>query len=111
MTGIYKFVDWEVPTLEQLKDAKAVKLRQQIDNGQPLSRQDKDWITKEVKSNMRFSRAIPVMGWCIPFADVLHRFIVRQHGRWHEVWAIDKTAIRHTTNGRIDEIVELKIRH
>lgn len=58
MTEIYKFVNCEVPTLEQLKDAKPVKLRRQIDNGQPLSRQDKDWVTKAVKSDMQFSSAI-----------------------------------------------------
>jgi hypothetical protein len=38
---------------------------------------------------------------------VLRRFVIKQYGDWREVWATDKTAIRHITMGRIDEIVEL----
>lgn len=48
MTKIYKFVKWEVPSIEALKDAKAVRLRTHIDNGGRLTRQDKNWITEEV---------------------------------------------------------------
>ena len=107
MTEIYKFVDWEVPSIEELKDAKAVRLRTHIDNGGRLTRQDKNWITEAVNSNTYFKKAVPVQGWCIPFADVLHRFVVKQYGLWHEMCAVDKTAIRNTTYGRIDEIVEL----
>ncbi len=33
MTRIYKFVKWDVPSIEELKDAKAVRLRTHIDNG------------------------------------------------------------------------------
>jgi hypothetical protein len=43
----------------------------------------------------------------VKFEDVLRRFVVKQYGDWREVWATDKTAIRHITMGRIDEIVEL----
>jgi hypothetical protein len=43
----------------------------------------------------------------VKFEDVLRRFVIKQYGDWREVWATDKTAIRHITMGRIDEIVEL----
>lgn len=36
----------------------------------------------------------------------LRRFLVRQYGSWQEMWATDRTAIRHTVYGRIEEIVE-----
>lgn len=107
MTRIYKFVDREVPSIEELKDAKAVRLRTYIDNGGRLTRQDKNWITEAVNHNTYFKRAVPVQGWCIPFADVLRRFVVRQYGQWFEMCAVDKTAIRQTAYGRIEEIVEL----
>lgn len=107
MTRIYKFVKWDVPSIEELKDAKAVKMRNHIDNGGRLTRQDKNWITEAVNHNTYFNRAVPVQGWCIPFADVLRRFIVKQYGEWREMFAVDKTAIRKNTYGRIEEIVEL----
>jgi hypothetical protein len=47
------------------------------------------------------------MGWCVEFEDVLRRFIIKQYGEWREMWATDKTAIRHITFGRIEEIVRL----
>ena len=107
MTRIYKFVKWDVPSIEELKDAKALRLRTHIDNGGRLTRQDKNWITEAVNHNTYFKRAVPVQGWCIPFADVLRRFVVKQYGEWREIFAVDKTAIRKTTYGRIEEIVEL----
>ncbi len=107
MTEIYKFADWEVPSIESLKDAKAVVLRHRIDDGGLMTRQEKDWLTEAVNTNTFFKNAVPVQGWRIPFADVLRRFVVKQHGQWREIWAVDKTAIRNTSYGRVDEIVEL----
>lgn len=106
MTEIYKFVKWDVPSLEELKDAKAVRLRRRIDNGGRLTRREKDWLTDAVNHNTYFKRAVPVRGWCVPFTDVLRRFLVRQYGNWQEMWATDRTAIRNTVYGRIEEIVE-----
>lgn len=106
MTEIYKFVKWDVPGLEELKDAKAVRLRRRIDNGGRLTRREKDWLTEAVNHNTYFKRAVPVRGWCVPFTDVLRRFLVRQYGSWQEMWATDRTAIRNTVYGRIEEIVE-----
>lgn len=106
MTEIYKFVKWDVPSLEELKEAKAVRLRRRIDNGGRLTRREKDWLTDAVNHNTYFKRAVPVRGWCVPFTDVLRRFLVRQYGNWQEMWAPDRTAIRNTVYGRIEEIVE-----
>ncbi len=107
MTEIYKFVDWEVPSIEALKDTTAMALRHRIDKGGLMTRREKDWLTDAVNTNTFFKTAVPVQGWCIPFKDVLRRFVVKQYGQWREMWAVDKTAIRNTSYGRIDEIVEL----
>ena len=40
-------------------------------------------------------------------ACLVRRFVVKQYGEWREMFAVDKTAIRKTTYGRIEEIVEL----
>ena len=34
-----KFVQWDVPELEKLKDSKVYKLRERLDNGDKLSRE------------------------------------------------------------------------
>lgn len=36
-----KFVQWDVPELEKLKDSRVYQLREQLDNGDKLSREDK----------------------------------------------------------------------
>ena len=36
-----KFVQWDVPELEKLKDSKVYKLRERLDNGDKLSREEK----------------------------------------------------------------------
>lgn len=42
-----KFVQWDVPELEKLKDSRVYQLREQLDNGDKLSREDKNWITRK----------------------------------------------------------------
>ena len=106
-TPITPFVSWEIPSLEEIKDCKAVALRRGLDNGYKLTREEKDWITSTVNGNTYFKDAIPVMGYRVPFRDVLKRFFVKQYGHIQEYFAIDKTALRNTIEGKIDEIVEL----
>ncbi len=54
-----KFVQWDVPELEKLKGCRVYQLREQLDNGDKLSREDKNWITRNVKE-------------CIHFKEVSH---------------------------------------
>ena len=41
-----KFVAWEVPTLEALKDSKVYNLREKLNNGERMNREEKDWLTE-----------------------------------------------------------------
>ena len=41
-----KFVAWEVPSLENLQDCKVYGLRSKLNNGEKLSREEKDWLTR-----------------------------------------------------------------
>ena len=46
------------------------------------------------------------MGWRYDFRPFLKRFLIRQDS-WIEVWAINKTAARKLTFGKISEIHEI----
>ena len=59
-----KFVQWDVPELEKLKDSKVYKLRERLDNGDKLSREEKNWLTRNVKECCHFKRGIALMGRC-----------------------------------------------
>lgn len=103
-----KFVQWDVPELEKLKDSKVYKLRERLDNGDKLSREDKNWLTRNVRECGYFRRSIALMGYRFDFSDVLKRYFVKQHGYIAEYYAIDKTALRSTLYGRIEDIVEVR---
>lgn len=47
------------------------------------------------------------MGWLFDFSPVLKRYLLNQDGHWYELYAADKTALRHAVYGRIHEIVEI----
>lgn len=46
-------------------------------------------------------------GWEFNFRPYLKKFLVKQHGCWQEMWAMNKTAIRKSLYGRISNIVPL----
>ena len=46
-----KFVAWEVPTLDALKGSKVYILREKLNNGGQMNREEKDWLTEKVNSN------------------------------------------------------------
>ena len=54
-----KFVAWEVPSLENLQGSKVYGLRTKLNNGEKLSREEKDWLTRNVNSNTYFKSAVP----------------------------------------------------
>lgn len=102
-----KFVNWEVNPLDSLKGTKAYILRTRLNGNGRLSREEKNWVTRNVNDNTCFKCAIPVMGWRFDFSDVLNTYLVSQYGRWQEYKAVDKTALRSILYGRIDKIVKL----
>ena len=81
-----KFVQWDVPELEKLKDSKVYKLRECC----------------------HFKRGIALMGYRFDFSDVLKRYFVKQHGHIAEYYTIDKTALRSVLYGRIEDIIEVQ---
>ncbi|MDO4707992.1 MAG: hypothetical protein Q4A61_06205 [Porphyromonadaceae bacterium] len=102
-----KFVQWEVQPLETLRESKAYLLREQLNRGEAMSREQKDWLCEAVNSNTYFRTAVPVMGYRFDFLDVLKKYLVNQYGQWAEYYAPDRTSLRKHLSGSINQIVEI----
>lgn len=101
-----KFVQWEVQPLETLSSCKAYLLREKLNRGEAMSREEKDWLCEAVNSNTYFRTAVPVMGYRFDFLDVLKKYLVCQYGQWAEYYAPDRSSLRKYLYGRINQIVE-----
>ncbi len=102
-----KFVKWDVPALDALKNSMVYILRKKIDAGDKLTREEKNWITEKVNTNSYFKSAIPLQGYRFDFSDTLRTYLVKQYGQYHEYKAIDRTGLRAILHGRIDNIIEI----
>ena len=102
-----KFVKWDVPELTTLQDSRVYKLRERLNNGGKLNREEKNWITRNVRESVYFKRGIALSGSHFDFSDILKRYFVKQYGHIGEYYAIDKTALRSVLYGRIEVIVEV----
>jgi len=108
MTAIAtKFVKWEVPELDTLKGSKVYQLREKLNAGEKLNREEKNWIAENVNRNSYFKSAIPLSGYRFDFSEILKTYVVKQYGSYQEYKAIDKTSVRAMLYGRIDKIIEV----
>lgn len=48
-----------------------------------------------------------ISGWSFNFRPFMRKFVVKQYGHWSEMWGPNKTSIRLSTFGTVDQIVEL----
>ena len=103
-----KFVRWEVPELTLLQDSRVYRLREHLNCGGKLNREDKNWITQNVRECTYFRQGIALNGYHLDFSDVLKRYFVKQYGQIAEYYAVDKTALRSVLYGRIEDIVEVE---
>lgn len=103
-----QFVQWEVQPLENLNGSRVYQLREKLNNGHKMDRAEKDWLAKNVRNNAYFRTAVPLMGYRFDFSDVLRKFLVNQYGQWSEYYAPDKTSLRNTLYGTINQIVEIQ---
>lgn len=103
-----QFVQWEVQPLENLNGSRVYQLREKLNNGHKMDRAEKDWLAENVRNNTYFHTAVPLMGYRFDFSDVLRKFLVNQYGQWSEYYAPDKTSLRNTLYGTINQIVEIQ---
>ena len=98
----YKFVRWEVPPLEILKDTREYILASKVEQGEQLTRKEKNEIAKMLRG---VEQSFRLGGWCFPLRS-LPTFYVEQYGSVYITKAPDKTSIRKTTHGKIERIVQ-----
>lgn len=103
----WKFSDTATDNVENFVGAKVYEIRRKLDAGDRLSREEKNWVAENLNNNLYSKTAIPLMGWLFSFDDVVKKYWVKQYGQIHERYAMDKTSIRATTYGKIDQIVEI----
>lgn len=103
-----QFVQWEVQPLENLNGSRVYQLREKLNNGHKMDRTEKDWLAENVRNNAYFRTAVPLMGYRFDFSDVLRKFLVNQYGQWSEYYAPDKTSLRNTLYGTVNQIVEIQ---
>lgn len=82
-------------------------IRQRLNPGNKLTRDEKNWITENVNHNAYFKSAIPLSDWRFDFSDVLKTYLVKQYDSYQEYKAIDKTSLRTMLYGRIERIIEI----
>ena len=85
-----KFVQWDVPALEMLKDSKVYRLREHLNNGGKLSREDKNWLTRNVIECCHFRRGIALGGYLFDFSDILKRYFVKRYGQSPSITPLTK---------------------
>lgn len=88
---VYKFVNWDVKpaqeiTFESFKQS-YTRFHSQVNNA--------------------LNGYLKIGGWCYDFRDQLKKYLYKQRGEWREVYAPNKTAIRRSIYGRIDQIIAL----
>lgn len=105
--SIYKFVTWDVPELETLKESKIYKVAEKLNNNKPLLREEKDWLATQLIHNTFGNWNVSLQGWCFDFRNACKNYIVKQHDTWQEYYALDKTSLRKAIYGHIDKIVEV----
>ena len=93
---IYKFVSWEIDPLENLKGTKVFEIYNKLQNGEKLTREEKDYIFSNLQNNAYSRTGVPVLGWMFDFSEFLKSYWVktRNYGIL-EVYAFDKTSIHN----------------
>ncbi|MEF9922945.1 MAG: molybdenum ABC transporter ATP-binding protein [Muribaculaceae bacterium] len=103
-----RFSNIEVCPLDALKGSKVYNLRQRINDGDKISRDEKNWIAEKLRESSFQGTSILLMGYVFEFSDIVKRYLVNQYGTWDEYYAPDKTSVRKLIYGRIFEIAEIK---
>lgn len=97
MKSVYKFVTWEVPALEDLKNSVAYQLLEKLNRGEKLTRKEKSdeifgelWNCETYRTGKYRS-----MGYVFDFGSYMKSFLVKikDYG-WREIKAFDRTSIR-----------------
>jgi len=109
---IFKFVNWDVPELKELKGSKAYKVYEKLNKGIKLSREEKDWVFEKLQTNSYSKTGIPLMGWMFDLSEFLKEYWVELEYYDYgivKVYSLDKTSIRNYYGSyNVLKIVDIK---
>lgn len=97
MENVYKFVSWEVPDLQELKDTVAYKMLEKLNRGEKLTRKEKRCgIFYELSHPETYRTGrYKLKCYIFDFSPFMKSFLVKEkYSGWHEVLAFDRTSIR-----------------
>ena len=103
------FTDNPCP-IEQIQNSRIYRLKEKLESGEKLTREDKDYIFSQTcNNNFVGKRAVPLGGWKIDFSTIMKMFFVEfDHGHIQKYYAPDKMAIRNNPYmNEIRRIVEV----
>lgn len=90
MENVFKFVNWEIPPLEELQDTFAYKIMEKLNNNEKLTREEKNKLCYDIDNGI-----VKRQGWCFNFRPHLKSFVAKdKYGDWREYYAFDKTSLR-----------------
>jgi hypothetical protein len=102
----YKFVEYEVPSLESLSNSFAYMVKSKLLKGVELTREEKNRLAHRLSVSMSES-ALRLSGWEFSFKDLLNEYWVRfTYGTIYRFYAPDKTSLCSCLRN-IDRIVEV----
>lgn len=58
-------------------------------------------------SNIRSCGCAKFLGYQYDLRPYLKKYVYKQHGRWYECFAPNKTLLRNSTIGKIEKIIEI----
>jgi len=90
-----------------VKGSEAQRLADKVNNGDKLTRGEKNWLTEKVNNNSYSKSGVPVLGVMFNFSSLLNTYVVKQYNHIQEYKAIDKTSLRAHVYGRIDYIQQI----
>lgn len=62
---------------------------------------------RPLSDDIKFTGFFKINGWAYDLRPYLKRYVYKQYGNWHEIWALNKTNARYLIGGRIQKIVEI----
>lgn len=106
MKNVSKFVAWDVPALDELKECRAYKAMEKLNAGGKLTREEKDGLQGAFNW---YGCGIKLQGWFFDFTPYLTKYLVKNkfYG-WSEQWGFDKTAIRNSATVK-SHVLEIRV--
>ena len=105
---IYRFVQHEIPPLEALRDTRIYKVYQKCEDGEKLTRDERDWLFEQFYGSSYGKDRVALHGWMFDWSDKVKRYWVQlKYYGILQYYAIDKTSIRNYFGHQVIKIIEV----